>query len=84
MQDNPLTDPEEFLRWKEHRLTQAYHQFLKDRVQMLALAWARGNLLTDRDQSQAETLGDLAHLSCDDVRNFYGVEGNYEDEHERN
>jgi hypothetical protein len=31
-------------------------------------------------QAQAETLGDLAHLSCEDVRGFYGIEDEEGDE----
>ena len=84
MQDNPLCNREEFQRWAENPLTVAYRQFLKDRVQMLAMAWAQGAPLSEKDQAQAETLGDLAHLSPDDVRGFYGLEEWNDDEHERN
>lgn len=76
-QDNPLTDPERFHAWAEHPLTQAYRQFLKDRLQAAAMLWAQASVPSDQmqvDQTRAETWGDLAHLSCDDVRGFYGMD----------
>ena len=83
MQDNPLCNREEFQRWVDHPLTAAFRQFLKDRVQTLAMQWAQAAAPSDspammQAQAQAETLGDLAHLSCDDVRGFYDVEGESE------
>ena len=72
MADNPLTEPEAFRRWLENPLTQAFRQFLKDRQLQLAMLWAAGSPLSPADQSQAETLGDLASLNCNDVRGFYG------------
>lgn len=78
MTDNPLCNPEEFRRWAEHPLTQAYRQFLKDRCLQLAMGWAQGSAPSDspvmmQAQSQAETLGDLAELDCSDVRGFYDM-----------
>lgn len=70
---NLLTDPEEFQAWKENRLTAAFLQFLKDRCLQLAMQWAQGSPLGSKEQSQAETLGDLASLECSDVRGFYGL-----------
>ena len=75
--DSPLIRPAEFLAWRDLPTTQAYLQYLKDRVQMLALSWARREAPSDlmqAQQVQAETLGDLAHLECSDVREFYGLE----------
>ena len=72
--DNPLANPAEFQAWKEHPTTQAYHQFLKDRVSQLSLLWAQGHQLGIKEQSQAETMGDLASLSVNDVRGFYSME----------
>ena len=85
---NPLTEPDQFLRWKEHHLTQAFHQFLKDRVQTLAMQWAERSVPSDHPsmtaaQVQAETLGDLASMTIDDIREFYGLEG-ANNEHQRN
>ena len=75
--DNPLTNPPEFQRWKESPLTAAYLQYLKDYQTSLAKAWAAGEPLTREHQVQAETLGDLADLTCSQVRAFYdlGPEG---------
>ena len=75
---NPLTNRDEFLRWRDNQLTQAYHQFLMDRVQALSLAWAQRSVPSDHpamvaSQVQAETLGDLAALEHSDVRDFYGL-----------
>jgi hypothetical protein len=74
--DNPLTEPEQFQAWKEHRLTQAFLQYLKDRCLQLAMEWAQGVVPSAQmqpQQSQAETLGDLAALECSDVRAFYDI-----------
>lgn len=68
---NLLTDPEEFQAWKEHRLTAAFLQFLKDRQLALAMAWAEGSRLTPEDQGKSMELGELSRLSADDVREFY-------------
>ena len=71
---NQLTDPEAFQKWISNPLTQAFRGFLKDYRDQLAMKWAEGHPLGPKEQSQAETLGDLAELECDDIRKFYGVE----------
>ena len=71
---NPLTNPEDFQEWKEHRLTKAYHQFLLDQVARVSHQWAKRRVLSDQmghQQSQAETWADLAALECETVRAFY-------------
>ncbi|CDO34313.1 hypothetical protein SPHV1_1450005 [Novosphingobium sp. KN65.2] len=82
MADNPLTNRDEFLRWREQPTTQAYLQFLRDFRDSLAKQWAAGESLSPEDQRQARTLGELADLSCNDVRNFYDL-SEENDEHER-
>lgn len=72
--DNPLTEPEQFQAWKEHRLTVAFLQYLRDFRTQLAEDWSQGHPLTAKDQRQARTLGELEHLSVDDVRGFYGLD----------
>lgn len=38
------------------------------------MEWAQGALLSPADQRQAEVMGDLAELSCNDIRRFYGMD----------
>lgn len=71
---NPLTDPEQFQKWKEARLTKAFLQYLRDYQGQLAQLWAQGQPMTEAQQSQAETMGDLANLDVNDVRRFYQME----------
>lgn len=77
MMDNPLTDPDQFLQWRDHPLTQAFHQFLRDRIKATADLWlaeTSPSAMMQADQTRAGTLLDLADLSVDDVRQFYGME----------
>ena len=76
--ENLLTNPGDFQRWADHPVTQAYLQFLRDRVQSLAMHWAQRVAPSDHPQMlaaqcQAETLGDLAQLTVNDVRVFYNL-----------
>ena len=73
---NLLVNKAELERWLAHPGTQAFQQFLKDRVLSLSEAWAQGKIpSTDQTaQVQAETLGDLSRLEAEDVAAFYGVE----------
>ena len=71
---NQLTNPEAFQKWLSSPLTQAFRQYLKDYRDRIALAWAEGNPLGVKEQSQAETMGDLAALECNNIREFYGLE----------
>ena len=71
-----LVNPAEFRQWAENPLTVAYRQYLKDRCLQMAMAWAQGQAPSDQmqaHQTQAECLGDLAELECNDVRTFYGM-----------
>lgn len=38
------------------------------------MQWAQGEPLGLKEQSQAETLNDIATMSCNDMRGFYGLE----------
>lgn len=73
MQDNPLCSPAEFQGWVDNPMTQAFRQYLKDYRDQLSAMWAEGQPLSPKDQAWAEMAGDLASLSCDDVRAFYGI-----------
>ena len=79
MADNPICNPAEFRQWADSPVTAAYLQFLKDRTSALAMQWAQRRSPSDSPemvaaQCQAETLGDLAALQCNDVRAFYGLD----------
>ena len=73
---NLLANKSEMERWLAQPGTQAFLQFLKDRVQSLSEAWAQGKIPSSDQtaQVQAETLGDLSRLEAVDVAAFYGVE----------
>ena len=71
---NPLTDPEQFQKWKAHPVTGPFLAYLKDRQTALMEAWGRGAALPVDYQSKAMLLGELASLNCDEVRDFYQVE----------
>lgn len=73
MADNPLCNPEEFLRWQEHPLTEAYRQFLRDWQREMAEQWAEGHQLTPQQQAEAATVGSLSRLECNQVRKFYDM-----------
>ncbi len=73
MADNPLTDPEQFQRWKEWPLTAAFLQFLRERRLTLAKSWADGVEMTQADQGKAVELGELADLHVNDLRAFYDL-----------
>lgn len=71
---NSLTDPEQFQKWKAHPVTEPFLAYLKDRQTALMEAWGRGAQPGPEWQHQAKLLGDLASLSCDEVRDFYQVD----------
>lgn len=70
---NPLTDPEEFQKWKSHKMTKPFLQYLKDRRSALMEAWGRGKLLDPEFQPMAKLLGELADLRCNNIRDFYDI-----------
>lgn len=74
MADNPLTDPEEFQTWADHRLTKAFRDYLKDWQLQMAMQWAQGHPLTPEQQAEAATVGFLSDLKADDVRKHYDLE----------
>ena len=80
MADNPLNNPQDFLAWKANPLTQGFLQYLTDYRLQMAMLWAEGQPMTPQQQAQAEVMGDLASLSCNDVRQFYGLEEGENDE----
>lgn len=71
---NLLTDPENLEAWRQNRMTQAFLQFLGDRLSDLTQQWAQGMALGPEEQAQAVTLNKLIRLSSDDLRQYYGVE----------
>jgi hypothetical protein len=74
--ENLLTNPGDFHRWKDHPVTAAYLQFLRDRAMEAARLWATEAAPSEqmgRDQARAGTLLDLANLSVGDVRGFYNL-----------
>lgn len=76
MAGNPLTDPETFQRWAEHPLTAAFRAHLRDRVASVQELWVSEQTPSAQmqvEQTRAGTWADLASLSCDDVRGFYGM-----------
>jgi len=72
--DNPLTSPEEFQEWKAHRLTQAFLAYLAHQRTEWAALWAAGHPLETLQQGQAVQLGLVLDLTCNDVREAYGME----------
>ena len=75
--DSPLIQPGEFRQWTDSPLTQAYRQFLRDRARAIADLWMSEDCPSEqmaRDQARAGQLMDLADLSVDQVRAFYGLE----------
>ncbi len=70
---NPLVEPEQFQAWKGHRLTEPFLAYLRDRQMALMEAWGRGQALPLEYQAKASLLGELASLSCEQVRDFYQV-----------
>ena len=81
---NPLTEREQFLKWRDNPLTQAFLAYLKDYRDQLAMEWAKGSPLTQQDQCRAEFANDLTELTCADVRGFYGLEDKTDEQPQRN
>ena len=74
---NPLTERDQFLRWKEHPLTQAFLQFLRDQATEAMRLWASEatpSAQMQPDQTRAGTWLDLCDLECADVRRFYRLD----------
>lgn len=74
MSSNKLTDPETFRAWKDHRLTKAFLQYLRDHREHLKEQWAAGAQMSPQVQAQADLMGQLCDLDCDAIRRFYDLE----------
>ena len=77
---NPLTQQEDFNRWLAHPMTEAFRGFLRDYRDQLAMQWAKGQPMSEADQSRAEFANDLTEITCADVRSFYGLDEQTEGE----
>ena len=79
MVDNRLADPEQMAVWKAHPLTKEFHRFLRERRESWMDLWSRGQAMSERQQSEAVTLGWLENLRSEEIEAFYGND----DEHQR-
>lgn len=68
---NPLANPEEFQRWKDHPMTEAWFQYLEDYRESLKEQWARGVNLPPAVQPQADLMGQLCLLTSEHIKRFY-------------
>lgn len=69
-----ILDKEEFQRWRDHPLTVEFLGVLRQRRSDLMEAWGRGQFLSPEQQAQAVLLGQLAGVSCNDLREIAGLE----------
>lgn len=76
-----LTNQEELSSWLQQPMTQEFMQFLADRRVNLMEAWASGQTMNPQWQAQAMTLTMLINLKAEDVRAFYDIPSEQDDEH---
>lgn len=69
-----ILQPEEFQRWKDHPLTQEFLQFLADWQEAMMVAWAKSSQPMPWEQAQANLLGQLLAINCDEIRSRYDME----------
>ncbi len=58
----PLSDPDQFQAWMESPLTKEFLSLLDKNHSHLTRAWGRGRVMTEWEQSRAQTLLQLAYL----------------------
>ena len=76
---------EDYEQWKHHPLTEAFHQFLRDRRASIMEQWAEGRFclqepmaaaLTNQDAStRCQVLNELVELDSDFISQFYSKGG---------
>lgn len=75
---------DEYQQWKDHPLTVAYHQFLRDFRKDLMERWATGSIQNPQEQIMAmarcQSLDELVGLEDDFVSEFYRQKPKEDDE----
>lgn len=67
---------EDYQQWKDHPLTQRFHQYLKDYRQALMEKWAQGALSPDSQEAlmavaRCQMADEIATLEDDSIAEFY-------------
>lgn len=70
-----LTNPEEFLAWRDSPLTQEFLGLLRKRQLSMMEAWGSGTAWTETQQGQAVLLGELARLRFSEADQDVGPRG---------
>jgi len=76
----PGMSKEEYQQWKDHPLTQRFHQYLKDYRQALMEKWAQGALAPTSPEAlmavaRCQMADEIATLEDDSIADFYRKEG---------
>jgi len=71
---------EDYQQWKDHPLTQKFHQYLRDYRQTLMEKWARGELNPASPEAmmavaRCQMADEIATLEDDSIAEFYRKEG---------
>lgn len=67
---------EDYQQWKDHPLTQQFHQYLRDYRQTLMEKWAQGALSPDSPEllmavARCQMADEIATLDDDSIAEFY-------------
>jgi hypothetical protein len=67
---------EDYQQWKDHPLTQRFHQYLRDYRQAVMEKWAQGDYLPDNPETlmavaRCQMADELADLADDWIADFY-------------